>query len=41
MPKRRTEIFAYIDSYYNTHRKHSALNYQTRAQFEAEIHSLK
>lgn len=37
----RTEIFAYIDSYYNTHRKHSALNYQTPAQFEAEIHSLK
>jgi transposase InsO family protein len=37
----RTEIFAYIDSYYNTHRKHSALNYQTPAQYEAEIHSLK
>lgn len=36
----RTEIFAYIDSYYNTCRKHSALGYQTPAQFEAEIHSL-
>jgi transposase InsO family protein len=33
----RTEIFAYIDSYYNTQRKHSALGYQTPAQFEAEI----
>lgn len=33
----RLEIFAYIESYYNTHRKHSALNYQTPAQFEAEI----
>lgn len=30
------EIFAYIDSYYNL-RKHSVLNYQTPAQFEAEI----
>jgi transposase InsO family protein len=36
----RTEIFAYIDSYYNTCRKHSALGYQSPAQFEAEIHSL-
>jgi putative transposase len=33
----RTEIFAYIDSYYNTQRKHSALGYQTPAQFEAKI----
>lgn len=33
----RTEIFAYIDSYYNTQRKHSALGYQTPAQFEAQI----
>jgi len=32
----RTEIFAYIDSYYNTQRKHSSLGYQTPAQFEAE-----
>ena len=36
----RTEIFDYIDSYYNHHRKHSALGYQTPAQFEAKIHSL-
>jgi transposase InsO family protein len=33
----RTELFAYIDSYYNTHRKHSALGYQTPTQFEAQI----
>jgi putative transposase len=33
----RTELFAYIESYYNTHRKHSALNYKTPAQFEAAI----
>lgn len=33
----RTEVFAYIDSYYNTQRKHSALGYQTPAQFEAQI----
>lgn len=31
----RTELFAYIESYYNIHRKHSALDYQTPAQFEA------
>jgi putative transposase len=36
----RTEIFEYIEAYYNTHRKHSALGYQTPAQFEARIHSL-
>ena len=36
----RTEIFDHINSYYNQHRKHSALNYQTPAQFEANIHSL-
>jgi transposase InsO family protein len=35
----RTEIFDYIESYYNHHRKHSALGYQTPAQFEAKIHS--
>jgi transposase InsO family protein len=35
----RTEIFEYIEGYYNTHRKHSALNYQTPTQFEAQIHS--
>lgn len=36
----RTEIFAYIESYYNTHRKHSAIGYQTPAQFESRFHSL-
>ena len=34
------EIFDYIDSYYNNHRKHSALAYRTPAQFEAKTHSL-
>ena len=37
----RTEIFEYIEGYYNTHRKHSALNYQTPAQFETPINSAK
>lgn len=36
----QTEIFAYIKSYYNTCRKHSALAYQTPAQFEAQLQSL-
>lgn len=36
----RTEIFAYIDSYYNTQRKHSSLGYQSPAQFEAQILTL-
>lgn len=36
----RTEIFAYIDSYYNTQRKHSSIGYQTPAQFEAQILNL-
>jgi transposase InsO family protein len=36
----RTEIFEYIESYYNTNRKHSALGYQTPAQFEAKNFSL-
>jgi transposase InsO family protein len=35
----RTEIFEYIEGYYNTHRKHSALGYKTPNQFEAHIHS--
>jgi putative transposase len=35
----RIEIFEYIDGYYNTHRKHSSLGYQTPSQFEAAIHS--
>ena len=34
-----TEIFAYIESYYNTHRKHSSLGYKSPASFEATIHS--
>jgi transposase InsO family protein len=33
----RTEIFDYIDGYYNTHRKHSSIQYQTPAQFEAQF----
>ncbi len=36
----RAEIFDYINAYYNTQRKHSALGYQTPAQFEANINSL-
>ena len=36
----RTEIFDYIESYYNHHRKHSALNYKSPVQFEALLHSL-
>jgi transposase InsO family protein len=35
----RTEIFEYIEGYYNTHRKHSAIGYNTPNQFEAQIHS--
>jgi transposase InsO family protein len=31
------EIFDYIESYYNIHRKHSSLNYRTPVQFEAQI----
>lgn len=36
----RTGIFACIDSYCNSHRKHSALGYQTPTEFEAQIPSL-
>jgi len=36
----QTEIFEYIEGYYNTHRKHSALGYKTPSQFEAQIHSV-
>jgi hypothetical protein len=32
----RTEIFDYIESHYNIHRKHSALRYISPAQFEAQ-----
>jgi len=35
----QTEIFDYIEGYYNTHRKHSSLGYKTPSQFEAQIHS--
>jgi transposase InsO family protein len=34
----RLEIFDFIESYYNHHRKHSALGYQAPAQFEAKTH---
>jgi putative transposase len=30
----RTEIFEYIEMYYNTHRKHSSLNYQSPTEYE-------
>lgn len=30
----RTEIFEYIEMYYNTQRKHSSLNYQSPTQYE-------
>ena len=33
----RTEIFEYIEAYYNTHRKHSSLGYQTPAQFKSTL----
>ena len=36
----RLEIFDYIEGYYNTHRKHSALDYLTPTQFETRISSL-
>jgi transposase InsO family protein len=36
----RTEIFDYLEGYYNTHRKHSAIGYKTPNQFEAHIHSV-
>lgn len=36
----RTEIFDFIESYYNNHRKHSSLGYQSPAQFEAQLQSL-
>lgn len=35
-----TEIFAYIESYYNTQRKHSSLGYKTPTGFESQISSL-
>jgi len=35
----RTEIFGFIEAYYNTHRRHSALGYKSPSQFEAHISS--
>lgn len=35
----RTEIFDFIEGYYNTRRKHSALGYLSPSQFEAQLHS--
>ena len=36
----RTEIFEYVEAYYNNQRKHSALDYSTPNQFEAKILTL-
>ena len=36
----RTEIFDYIEAYYNNQRKHSAIDYLTPNQFEAKILTL-
>jgi putative transposase len=33
----RIEIFDYIESYYNTKRRHSSISYQTPTQFEANL----
>ncbi len=33
----RSELFAYIDSYYNTQRLQSSLSYQSPASFEADL----
>ena len=33
----RTELFAYIDGYYNTRRKHSSLGYLSPTQFESKL----
>ena len=32
----QTELFAYIDAYYNTRRKHSSLGYLSPSQFESQ-----
>ena len=37
----RIEIFEFIEGYYNTHRKHSAIGYKTPSQFESLILSVK
>lgn len=36
----RLEIFDFIESYYNNHRKHSSLGYRAPAQFDADLSSL-
>jgi transposase InsO family protein len=36
----RLEIFDFIESYYNNHRKHSSLGYRTPVQFDADLTSL-
>jgi transposase InsO family protein len=36
----KTEIFHYIEAYYNTHRKHSSLHYLSPSQFETSFYSL-
>ena len=33
----RTELFEYIEGYYNTHRKHSSLGYKTPSEFEQKF----
>jgi putative transposase len=37
MADARTELFAYIEGYYNTRRRHSSLNYLSPASFEASL----
>jgi len=36
----KIELFNYIEAYYNTHRKHSALGYLSPSHFETSLHSL-
>jgi transposase InsO family protein len=36
----RTELFEYIEGYYNTHRKYSSIGYLTPSQFETKFHSV-
>ena len=36
----KTELFNYIEAYYNTHRKHSALGYLSPSRFETSFYSL-